>query len=361
MKNSKLLTAFNSKPLKLSNRVVMAPMTRCRAVGNTPNDIMVTYYALRAETGLIITEGVSPSKNGLGYPNIPAIYSDEQTAGWRKVSDAVHAKGGKIFLQIMHTGRIAHVLNLPKGGEVVGPSPIPAAGEIFTIEGMKAKAIPREMTKQDIEKTQNEYLRAAQNAIKAGFDGIEIHAANGYLPNQFLDKGSNRRNDEYGGSIENRCRFVLELTQKIVNAIGNEKTAIRISPLGQFNDMTVYEDINKTYNYLVEQLNSMDIAYLHLARMSNAISEEFLEGLASKFKGIVIFNGGYGYDLASAEKILSKNNRYLVSIAMPFVSNPDFIERIKLDAELNEVDESTLYTLGEEGYITYPILENSLI
>jgi N-ethylmaleimide reductase len=359
MKNSKLLSAFNYKALRLRNHVVMAPMTRSRASGNIPNDIMATYYALRADSGLIITEGVAPSKNGLGYPNIPAIYSKEQITAWRKVSEAVHKKGGKIFLQIMHTGRIAHELNLPEGGKIVGPSAIQQEGQIYTNEGSKTYGIPREMTKQDIEQTQNEYVQAAKNALTAGFDGIEIHAANGYLPNQFLNKGSNHRTDEYGGSVENRCRFVLELTQKIANAIGSDKTGIRISPFGQFNGMVIYEEILQTYNYLVAQLSTLNLAYLHLAKMSNTISDESLEELAALFDGVVIFNGGYGYNLAKAEKVLLKNDRYLVSIGTPFVSNPDLIERIKLNAALNEVDESTLYTLGEEGYITYPTLENT--
>lgn len=361
MKNSKLLSAFNFKALKLSNHVVMAPMTRSRAFRNIPNDIMATYYALRSDAGLIITEGVSPSKNGLGYPNIPAIYTNEQITAWKKISDAVHEKGGKIFLQIMHTGRISHTLNLPEGGEIVGPSAIQAKGEIYTYEGIRDFGIPREMTRQDIEQTQNEYVQAAKNAIAAGFDGIEIHAANGYLPNQFLNRGTNHRKDEYGGSVENRCRFVLELTQKIANAIGNEKTGIRISPLGQFNGMAIYDDIHQTYIYLIAHLNALNLAYLHLSKMSDTIPDEFLEELVAQFEGVVIFNGGYGYDLEKAEKVLLKSDRYLVSIGTPFVSNPDLIQRFKLQATLNDVDESTLYTLGEKGYITYPTLENYFI
>ncbi len=358
MKNSRLLSPFNYKSFEVNNRVVMAPMTRSRAFGNIPNDLMATYYALRADAGLIITEGVSPSKNGLGYPNIPAIYSNEQLAAWRQIADAVHAREGKIFLQLMHTGRIAHELNLPEGGEILGPSAIGAEGEIYTNEGPRPKGIPRAMSKQDIAHTQNEYVQAAKNAIIAGFDGIEIHAANGYLPNQFLNKGSNDRKDEYGGSVENRCRFVLELTQKIAAAIGSDKTGIRISPFGQFNGMILYEDIPQTYSYLVAQLKGLNLAYLHLAKMSDAVPDEFLDELAAIFNGVVIFNGGYGYNLAKAESVLLQSERFLVSIGTPFVSNPDLIKRIELKAELNEVDESTLYTLGEEGYITYPTLEN---
>ncbi|TXE06316.1 alkene reductase [Seonamhaeicola algicola] len=356
MKHSKLLSPFKLNHLKLNNHVVMAPMTRSRAINNLPNDLMATYYKQRASTGLIITEATSPSKSGLGYPNIPGIYSNEQTIGWRKTTEAVHKKDGKIFLQIMHTGRIAHQLNLPEGANVIAPSAIQAVGEIFTSEGLKPHSKPREMTINDIETIQNDYVTAAKNAIVAGFDGVEIHAANGYLPNQFLNKGSNNRTDNYGGSIENRTRFVLELAEKISTVIGPEKTGIRISPFGVFNDMALYNDIPETYNYLVKQLNNLNLAYLHMAALSDKIPEGFLEALATKFNGNVIFNGGYGNNLEQAEKIVSENNNYLISIGFPFIANPDLIERIKQDAHFNEANQDTLYTPGEEGYTTYPTL-----
>lgn len=359
MQDSKLLSSFNSKTLNLSNHVVMAPMTRSRAVGNIPNDIMATYYAMRAGTGLIITEGTSPSKNGLGYPNIPGAYTDEQMLGWKKVTDAVHEKGGKIFLQIMHVGRVAHILNLPEGGEIVAPSAIQAAGEMFTMEGAKPNGMPREMNKQDIQQAQNEFVQAAKNAIDAGFDGIEIHAANGYLPHQFINKGTNERADEYGSSIENRGRFVVELAQKIAAAIGHEKTGIRISPFGDFNDMAIYDEIADTYNYLVEQLNALNLVYLHLVGMSKKIPDGYLEDLARQFEGIVIFNGGYGFDIPKAQKVVAETDRYLISIGFPFVANPDLIERIRQGTEYNEVDQNTLYTPGEAGYLTYPVLADA--
>ncbi|RKR15368.1 N-ethylmaleimide reductase [Maribacter vaceletii] len=359
MKNSKLLSAFKSNSLNLNNHVVMAPMTRSRATGNTPNDIMARYYGLRSSAGLIITEATSPSKNGLGYPNIPAAYSNEQIAGWKKTTDAVHKNGGKIFLQIMHTGRIAHILNLPEGGEVVAPSAIQAAGEIFTSEGAKEHSIPREMTIADIAQAQDEFVQAARNAIEAGFDGVEIHAANGYLAEQFINTGANQRSDNYGGSTENRTRFVLEITTKIAKAIGSNKTGIRISPFSEFNDMLIFDTMQETYTYLVEQLNSLDLAYLHMAGMSAKIPEGYLQELGAKFNGTVIYNGGLGYDLERAEKIVSENEDSLVSIGFPFISNPDLIARITEGAELNEVDQNTMYTPGEEGYLTYPTLENA--
>ena len=359
MENSILLSSYDTTALKLSNRIVMAPMTRSRAIGNVPNDLMAKYYALRAGTGLIVTEGTSPSKNGLGYPNIPAVYSDEQVSGWKKVTDAVHEAGGKIFLQIMHVGRIAHELNLPEGGEILAPSSIAAPGDMFTIEGPKPNGTPREMSIEDIRHAQAEYVQAAKNAIAAGFDGVEIHSANGYLPNQFINKGSNRRQDEYGGSVENRVRFVAELSQQIAEAIGGDKTGIRISPYGDFNDMLIYDELPETYHHLIEELNKLDLAYLHIANLSKKAPEGFLEGLGAKFNNTVIFNGGYGYDLASAEKLVTENDRALVAIGVPFIANPDLINRIRQGAEFAQPDSNTFYTPGEEGYLTYPTLEEA--
>ncbi len=359
MKDSKLLSSFNNGALQLRNHVVMAPMTRSRALGNIPNDIMAKYYAMRASAGLIITEGTSPSKNGLGYPNIPGAYSDEQVAGWKKVTAAVHANGGKIFLQIMHVGRVAHELNLPEGGEILAPSAVQAAGEMFTFEGPKPHSVPRAMSKADIEQTQIEFLETAKKAISAGFDGVEIHAANGYLPNQFLNPSTNIREDEYGGNIENRCRFAIELSQKISEAIGADKTGIRISPYGVFNDMALYEQIPQTFDYLVAELNKLELAYLHLSGVSDKIPEGYLEALGEKYNGTVIFNGGYGYKIPDAETLVASSNRYLVSVGFPFIANPDLIERIRTGAEYNEADQSKLYTPGEEGYLDYPMLQLS--
>ena len=358
---NKLFSAFQTDKLQLNNHIAMAPMTRSRAIGNTPNSIMASYYALRADAGLIITEGTSPSKNGLGYSNIPAIYSDEQIEGWKKATVAVHAKGGKIFLQIMHVGRIAHELNMPDGSEIIAPSAIAAAGEMFTSEGLKPHPVPKEMTLHDIQQAQDEFVQGAKNAMKAGFDGIEIHSANGYLPNQFINTKSNKRTDNYAGTIENRCRFVLELTKKVVEKIGSEKTAIRLSPFGVFNDLEVYPEVAETYQYLLSYLDKMDLAYLHLVDTTvlgaSGIPKNFLSDLAKDYQGAVMFNGGFISKLEEAEKLVNQSDKYLVSIGVPFIANPDLITRLKTGAELNQPDNNTFYTPGEEGYLTYPTLE----
>jgi N-ethylmaleimide reductase len=358
----KLFEPFRSAHLELSNRIAMAPMTRSRAIGNVPNEMMAEYYALRADAGLIITEGTSPSKNGLGYPNIPGVYSAEQINGWKRVTDAVHAKGGKIFLQVMHTGRVGHPLNMPEGGELVAPSAIAAAGLMFTLqEGMQPHPTPRAMTLEDIQQAQDEYVQAAKNAVEAGFDGVEIHAANGYLPNQFINATTNQREDSYGGSVENRARFVLEVTQKMVEAIGSDKTGIRLSPYVQFNDLGRYDSIADTYTFIVDQLNKMDLAYLHLldvrAMGAQDVPDGFLLELVRGYQGVVMFNGGLGADLNEATKLVELSDRYLISLGSLFIANPDLIKRLKMGAKLNEFDQSTLYTPGREGYLTYPTLD----
>ena len=358
---SNLLSPFNSKGLNLNNHIVMAPLTRCRAIGNTANEMIAKYYAIRAEAGLLIAEGTAPSKNGLGYPNIPGIYSKEQIDSWKKVTKAVHENGGKIFLQILHVGRIAHKLNIPEGGEIIAPSVVQAKGDMFTFEGPKPFGLPREMTLKDIEQAQNEFVQASKNAIEAGFDGIEIHAANGYLPNQFINPITNIRNDEYGSTIENRCKFAIEIAQKIANAIGSEKTGIRLSPYGVYNDMAIYESISETYSYLIQQLNPLNLAYIHLVNISEEVPEGYLESLAKEYEGTVIFNGGLGYDLPRAEKLVSQSNKHLVSIGVPFISNPDLVKRITLGAPFNAPDQETFYTPGKEGYLTYPTLEESKV
>jgi len=230
-------------PLKLQNRLVMCPLTRNRAIDNIPNALMAQYYAQRASVGLIITEGTSPSPNGLGYPRIPGIFSAAQVAGCKPITEAVHAKGAKIFIQFMHCGRIAHVLNLPAGARVLGPSAVAAAGEMYTdAEGMKPHPVPQAMTEADIKTAIEEFSQAAKNAVAAGFDGIELHSANGYLLEQFIRPNSNQRTDRYGGSIENRARFVLEVAEAVIGAIGKDRVGIRLSPFGVFNDMPLYAE-----------------------------------------------------------------------------------------------------------------------
>ncbi|MBI1227090.1 MAG: alkene reductase [Bacteroidetes bacterium] len=344
----------------LNNRIVMAPMTRCRALGNVPNDLIATYYAQRATAGLIVTEGTSPSPNGLGYARIPGIYNDAQIEGWKKTTKAVHEKGGKIFLQIMHTGRVSHSANMPAGSKIVAPSAISADGNMWTdSQGMQKTEMPEAMTTAEVKSTIQEYVQAAKNAIAAGFDGVEIHSANGYLPNQFLNPGSNVRTDEYGGSTENRCRFVLEIAQQTADAIGSEKTGIRFSPYNPFNAMQQFDETFETYDYLSKELNKMGIAYIHLLDASARVIEEGLELIAKireNFDGIYILNAGY--DKERATHALSTEEADMIAFGTKFISNPDLPYRFKNDLELAAPDQNTFYTADAVGYTDYPFSEN---
>jgi N-ethylmaleimide reductase len=265
MEDYKLFEPAKLGDLELKNKIVMAPMTRSRAIDNVPNALMAEYYSQRASAGLIITEGTAPSPNGLGYSRIPGCYSKMQMEGWEKTTSAVHKAGGKIFLQLMHTGRISHALNIPEGAQIIAPSAVKASGQMWTdSQQMQDFPIPKSMNDEDLLLTLTEYFASASHAIEAGFDGVELHAANGYLLEQFLSPISNIRTDKYGGSIENRCRFVLEVVNGVVATIGKEKTAVRLSPYGVANDMPPYAEINETYTYLSQELNKLGIAYLHL-------------------------------------------------------------------------------------------------
>lgn len=344
--------------LELKNRIVMAPMTRCRAINNIPNDLMAIYYGQRAAAGLIVTEGTSPSLNGLGYCRIPGIFSDEQIIGWKKVADAVHEKGAKMFVQLMHTGRIGHVANLPNGARLLAPSAVKAAGQIWTdTEGMQDHSEPEAMTKEELIITKNEFVSAAKNAVKAGLDGVELHAANGYLLEQFLSPYSNIREDEYGGSIENRCRFIVETAQAVVDAIGKDKVGIRVSPYGVASDMKHYPEIDQTYTYLAEKLNEIGIAYIHVvdhsAMGAPSVPKEIKSLIKSKFSNTLILSGGYNLD--AAEEDLINNNADLVAFGRPFINNPDLVDRLKNSWDLsNNLDANTFYSPGEQGYIDYP-------
>jgi N-ethylmaleimide reductase len=346
-------------PLPLQNRLVMSPLTRNRAVGNVPNDLMVEYYAQRASAGLIITEGTSPSPNGLGYPRIPGAFSAAQTAGWKRVTDAVHAKGAKIFLQLMHTGRIGHPNNLPAGASVVAPSAVTAAGEMYTdAEGPKPHATPKAMTDADIKTAIGEYVQAAKNAVAAGFDGVELHGANGYLLEQFIRPNSNRRTDAYGGSIENRARFTLEVAKAVIAAIGKDKVGIRLSPYGAFNDMPPYPEMETDYTYLARQLSALGLLYVHLVDHSSmgapAVPASIKQAFRREFKGALILSGGY--DAARAEADLAAGKADLIAVGRPILANPDIIERWKSGAPVNAPDPTTFYTPGPKGYTDYPVL-----
>jgi N-ethylmaleimide reductase len=346
-------------PLALQNHMVMAPLTRSRAAGNIPNDLMAEYYAQRASAGLIITEGTSPSPNGLGYPRIPGIFSADQVAGWKTVTDAVHARGAKMFVQLMHTGRIGHVLNLPAGAKVLAPSAIAAAGEMYTdAEGMKPLPTPVAMTGNDIKAAIAEFVQAARNAVAAGFDGIELHGANGYLLEQFIRPNSNQRTDNYGGSIENRARFMLEAAEATIAAIGQDKVGIRLSPFGVFNDMPLYPEMEADYSYLAQKLNAAGLAYIHLVDHSSQgapiVPDSMKATFRATFKRTLILSGGY--DATRAENDLSAGKADLIAFGKPFLANPDLITRWKEDTALNAPDMSTFYTPGPKGYTDYPAL-----
>ena len=345
--------------LELQNRMVMAPMTRSRSIDNIPGDLVRDYYAQRASAGLIITEGTSPSPNGLGYPRIPGIFSSAQVAAWTPVNQAVHTHGAKIFIQLMHCGRIAHPLNLPAGARVIAPSAIAATGEMYTdAEGMKPNATPQAMTSADIKSTIEEFAQAAKNAVAAEFDGIELHAANGYLLEQFIRPNSNVRTDEYGGSIENRARFVLEVVDAAIAAIGKDKVGIRLSPFGVFNDMPDYPAMASDYTYLAQQLNARGLVYVHLVDHSPMGAPEVPQSIKAtirrEFKGCLILSGGY--DAERAESDLATQKCDLIAVGRPFLANPDLVARWKTHAAVNAPDFSTFYTPGVKGYTDYPTL-----
>lgn len=355
-----LLNSYNLKGLKLNNRVIMAPLTRARATDNVPNDLMLEYYIQRAQAGLIISEGTAPSPNGLGYARIPGIYTEQQIKGWKKITEAVHKEGGKIFLQIMHTGRVSHKDNMEENAEIIAPSAVALEGEMYTDQnGPQAYPVPREMTLEDIKQAQDEFVQAAVNAMEAGFDGVEVHAANGYLADQFLNTASNTRTDGYGGNKENRSKFTLELVEKVTNAIGSEKVGLRLSPYSAFNGTEIFEGLDEQYLYLTDKLNQYDLAYLHLVNNSALgspnVSNTIFKDIREKFEGTVIMNGGYTRE--DAERSISDDKTDLVSFGRSFIANPDLVYRFENDLTLNEPDPDTFYTPGEKGYIDYPFYE----
>jgi N-ethylmaleimide reductase len=361
MKASTLFEETTLGTTTLHNRIVMAPLTRSRAIDNIPNDLMATYYEQRSKAGLIITEGTSPSANGLGYARIPGIFSKEQVAGWKKTTNAVHRNGGKIFVQLMHCGRISHTLNMPNGTEILAPSAIKPAGQMWTdAEQLQDFPTPKEMNSEDIIAIKNDYVLAAKNAIEAGFDGVELHGANGYLLEEFLSPISNSRKDNYGGSIENRCSFVLEVVTAVADAIGKDKTGIRLSPYGVASDMPHYPEIDTTYDYLSKQLNSIGIAYIHLvdhsAMGAPTVPIEIKKTIRENFKNTIILCGGY--DKVKAETDVESGLANLIAFGRPFINNPDLVERMANDWPLSQdLQMDLFYTTDEKGYTDYPIYE----
>ncbi|MEL6251154.1 MAG: alkene reductase [Bacteroidota bacterium] len=359
----KLFSQYTLGKLELENRVVMAPLTRSRAINNIPNALMAEYYGQRSSGGLLITEGTAPSANGLGYARIPGVYSEAQIEGWKLVTEAVHAKGSKIFLQIMHTGRVSHPLNMEEGTEVLAPSAVALEGEMYTDqEGPQAYPVPKEMSLDEIARERDTYIQAAKNAIAAGFDGVEIHGANGYLVDQFLNTATNKRTDEYGGSIENRSRFALEVAKGVVEAIGAERTGIRLSPYGVFNGMEIYEGIEDTYEYLATELGKLGLVYIHLVDHSPMGAPEVPRSVKGKireaFSGSLILSGGYDRERADAD--LDADHADLIAFGRPFLSSPDLVYRLKNGIAPNDPDMNTFYTPGEKGYTDYPFAEENV-
>lgn len=358
---NQLFEEYHLGKISLKNRAVMAPMTRSRAVeSNTPNELMANYYGQRAGAGLIVTEGTSPSPNGIGYPRIPGMFNKDHVKGWKLTTDEVHKKGGKIFLQLMHCGRIAHHLNLPEGAKVLAPSAVKAEGQMYTdAEGMKEMDLPKEMTTAQVFEAIAEYVDAVKLAVEAGFDGVEIHGANGYLIEQFLNPNTNQRQDEFGGSLENRSKFLLCIVKKAIEAIGAEKVGIRLSPNGAFNDMKAYDEMEETYHYLAIELNKLNPIYVHLldhsAMGSTPLPKNVREDIRKNFDGTLILCGNF--DDKKAKEALEKNEADLIAFGKPYLANPDLLERYKTGASLNQPDMDTFYTPGEKGYTDYPFVQ----
>ncbi len=356
---SPLFAPFKLGAIELANRFVMAPLTRNRAgPGRTPTDLTVEYYRQRAGAGLIITEASQISPMGQGYLDTPGIYSPEQIAGWKRVTEAVHAAGGRIFIQLWHVGRISHSSLLPDNAAPVAPSAITAKSKTFTTEGFVDVSAPRAMTAADIQATVVDYSQAARNAIEAGFDGVEVHAANGYLIDQFLRDSSNHRDDEYGGSIENRTRFLAEVIDAVVAAIGAERVGVRFSPVSPFNDVTDTQP-QALFERAIERIDAHALAYVHVIEGATGGDREIdpsfdFAALRAKFKGPWMVNNGYDLDLAQAR--LAEGAADLFCFGRPFISNPDLVRRLQEGRALNPLDGGTLYGGDAEGYTDYPFL-----
>ena len=352
-----IFSPINLGRLQLPNRIVMAPLTRNRAgAGDVPLPMHATYYRQRATAGLIITEASPISPQGVGYPGTPGIYSEAQIAGWQVVTQAVRAAGGHIFQQLWHVGRISHPELQPGGAVPVAPSAIRPAGEAVTLTGMQPFVTPRALEQDEIQATVVQYATAARNALQAGFVGVEVHAANGYLIDQFLRDGSNRRTDEYGGSPENRSRFLREVLQAVCEAVGADRVGVRISPENAFNDMRDSQ-AQETFLYVAELLSGFGLAYLHVVEGDMVSGEKNLDygRIRTAFKGVYMAN--CRYDLARAQQAIAADAADMVSFGALYIANPDLVERFRRGTALNTPDPETFYGGDEHGYIDYPFLD----
>jgi N-ethylmaleimide reductase len=359
---TKLFEPYKLGPITLPNRLVMAPLTRNRALaGLVPNPLAVEYYGQRASTGLLVSEATQVSQQGQGYQDTPGIYSKEQVAGWRKVTDRVHERGGRIFLQLWHVGRISHVSLQQNNQAPVAPSAIRAKGKTFVGGTFADVSEPRALTLQEIPGIIESFKKGAANAMAAGFDGVEVHGANGYLLEQFAKDGTNKRTDAYGGGIENRAKLMLEVAKAVAAEAGPNRTGIRISPVTPANDIS---DSNPQplYDYIVDQLSALKLVYIHVVEGATGGPRDVAPfdygSLRKRFKGAYIANNGYDFDLAN--KVLAANEADLIAFGKPFISNPDLVERLKRGAPLNEWDKATFYGGGAKGYTDYPVLGESL-
>ncbi len=354
---NQLFTPITLGNCHLPNRIVMAPLTRMRAPDNIPTDLMVEYYRQRATAGLIITEATPITPMGIGYPATPGIYNQQQIDGWQKVTKAVHDQDGRIFLQLWHVGRISHP-DFHQGELPVAPTAIAAKGQAVTPTGMQAFVVPRALATEELPTVVEQYRQAAENALAAGFDGVEIHGANGYLLDQFLRDGTNQRTDDFGGSIENRCRLLLQVAEAVIAVCGAGRVGLRLSPSGTFNDMS---DSNPEalFSYLLAQLSPLDLAYLHLV---DALEGDIRHGakvvelalLRQAYQGKLIVCGGY--DAARAELAIASGLTDAVAFGELYIANPDLVARFQANAPLNTPDPSTYYGGDEKGYTDYPVM-----
>ncbi|PKO45665.1 MAG: alkene reductase [Betaproteobacteria bacterium HGW-Betaproteobacteria-22] len=356
------LDLFNSVKLgtiQLANRIVMAPLTRNRAgEGGVPQEINAKYYAQRASAGLIISEATPISAMAHGYPALPGIYTEAQIAGWKKVTDAVHAQDGKIVMQLWHVGRISHPSLLPNNALPIAPSALKPAGQAFTYQGLVDFVTPRALEIGELPGIVADYVHATKNALAAGFDGVEVHAANGYLLDQFLRDGSNKRTDQYGGTFENRARLLLEVVQAVAAVAGADKVGVRLSPVNPFNDMKDSRP-QALFNFVAEALNPFNLAYLHVVEggiHGAGIAAPFdFDDLRGRFKGAYIAN--LAYDKARGNAAIASGHADAVAYGVPFIANPDLVARFKVDAPLNQADSASFYGGGEKGYTDYPFLQ----